>query len=129
MTENLFDWDADREWSPRFVEKLLRAIRTDFRQSHFSIDLAAKMKDRKITRHAIWNVLNDPRTFMGRYRYQSGNRVGLWHPPSKVFVAWKPRQANSPSRIMTVFREGNGVEYMRGFPPFREIRGGKEVDR
>ena len=125
MFEPFWDWDEDREWRAKDVAKLLSAIHADFRNGNFSIDLVDKIKSRRIAKHDIWNVLHDPETFIGRYCYQSGNRVGLWNPHSKIFVAWKQRQLNSPSRIMTVFREGNGVDYMRGFPSFREIQGPK----
>ena len=85
MFEPFWDWDEDREWRAKYVAKLLSAIHADFRNGNFSIDLVDKIKSRRIAKHDIWNVLHDPETFIGRYCYQSGNRVGLWNPHSKIW--------------------------------------------
>lgn len=32
------DWDETQEWPTRYTDRLLRAIREDWRQGHVSID-------------------------------------------------------------------------------------------
>ncbi len=117
------DWNTEREWPDRYVRGLLRAIVNDMRQEHFSIDLHDKLADRKISIQEVWTAITNTDSYIARYWYYSGNRVGIWRPKTRLFVAWKPHKGQSPSRIMTAFRHYDGVRYMQGFPPFREIRG------
>jgi hypothetical protein len=116
-------WDQEREWPRRYLRPLLRRIRADWKEERVSIDLFDKLTDRQISKQDIWTTLTSPQTYIARYWYYNGNRIGFWHPPTRTFVAWKPNKGSSPSRVMTAFRHPNGVRYMQSFPPFREIRG------
>lgn len=119
-------WDREREWPQRTLRSLLRRIIADWQAEQVSIDLYDKLAARHISKQDIWTALTSRKSYIARYWYYNGNRVGIWHPGTHIFVAWKPRRDSSPSRIMTVFRHPNGVRYMQGFPPFREIRGPEE---
>lgn len=116
-------WDKEREWPKRRLRSLLRRINTDWREEQVSIDLYDKLVERHISKQDIWTALTSPQSYIARYWYYNGNRIGFWHPPTLVFVAWKPSKGRSISRLMTAFRHPNGVRYMQSFPPFREIRG------
>jgi len=117
------DWNSTREWPPKYVAQLLRAIREDLRQENFSIDLADKIGQRKIPLHEIRNAVNSPDSYIARYWYVDSNRVGIWHPKTRLLVVWKPRKGASPSRIMTCFYRADAIAYLREFPRFREICG------
>ena len=116
-------WDQELEWPRRCFRPLLQHIRADWKEERVSIDLFDKLADRQISKQDIWTTLTSPQSYIARYWYYNGNRVGFWHPSTRTFVAWKPNKGPSPSRIMTAFRHPNGVRYMQNFPPFREIRG------
>lgn len=120
------EWNKEREWPKRHLRPLLQRIIADWRDERVSIDLYDKLAERQISKQDVWIALTSPDSYVARYWYYNGNRVGIWHPDSRIFVAWKPRYGPSPSRIMTAFRHPNGVRYMQSFPPFREIRGPKD---
>lgn len=117
------EWDSAQEWPERHRRPLLRRIIADWKEERVSIDLFDKLVARHISKQDIWTTLTSPESYVARYWYYSGHRVGFWHPLKGIFVAWKPGQGRSPSRIMTAFRHPTGVRYMQNFPPFREIRG------
>jgi hypothetical protein len=119
-------WDKEREWPQQRLRSLLRHINTDWREERVSIDLYDKLSERHISKQDVWTALTSPQSYIARYWYYNGNRVGYWHPPTRVFVAWKPNKGQSISRLMTAFRHPNGVRYMQSFPPFREIRGPRQ---
>ena len=120
------EWDKKQEWPRRYLRSLLRRIIANWREERVSIDLYDKLADRHISKQNMWTTLTSPESYIARYWYYNGNRVGIWHPRTRIFVAWKPCRGRSPSRIMTAFRHPNGVRYMQSFPPFREIRGPEE---
>jgi len=118
-------WDETREWSKRWVSWLLTTIINDWRTERVSRDFFAKLQDRRFNRQQVWTAITSPESYIGRYWY-AGNRVGFWHPRSRLFIAWKPNGLYSSSRIMTGFYyHSDGVAYMQKFVPFREIRGPK----
>lgn len=117
------DWDSSREWPARCVRWLMRTLNQNLSEQSFSIDLHDKMAQRQIALTAIRGAINSPESYIARYWYHDGNRVGIWQPRTRLFIAWKPRKGRSPSRFMTVFRKADGVVYMQDYPPFREIRG------
>jgi len=108
------------------VDKLLRAIRENWRQNQVSIDFFDKLKDSGIQRHEVAHTLTSPETYVARFWYEGGNRVGIWHPRTRHLVVWKPSKGKSLSRLMTCFRRSDGIAYMQARPPFREISGPKE---
>jgi len=61
-------------------------------------------------------------SYIGRY-WHGGNRVGFWHPRSRLFIAWKPNHLRSPSRLMSGFFVSDGLDYLSSQINFREIRG------
>lgn len=126
MLEAMFiDWDSSQEWSERYVRLLIAAMNHDFRERNFSIDFHNKLKMRNISLTQLRSVLSSPESYIARYWYKDGNRVGIWNPKNRLLLVWKPRFQRSPSRFMTVFKKANGVAYMQDFPPFREIRGSR----
>ncbi len=121
--DNEIDWDSSCEWSDRYVSWLLQTLNRDYREHNFSRDFYDKLKLRGIHLSDVRGVINSSETYIARYWYYDSNRVGLWRPRTRLFVAWKPQKGRSPSRFMTVFKKADGIGYMQDFPPFREIRG------
>lgn len=119
------DWDSSQEWSERYQQLLLNALNHDFRERNFSRDFYDKLRLRNLTLAQLRSTLSHSESYIARYSYDDGNRVGIWNPKSYLFIAWKPRFQQSPSRFMTAFKKANGIDYMQSFPPFREIRGPK----
>ena len=117
-------WDTTREWSARWIRWLKDAVVSDWREERVSRDFFDKMQVRRFTRQQVWTAITSSESYIGRYWYDS-NRVGFWHPRSRLFIAWKPNALYSPSRIMSGFYHSDGVAYMQKFTPFREIRGPK----
>ncbi len=124
MTDQIqMEWASSREWPARCVRWLIRTLNQDLGGQNFSIDFHDKLLERHITLAAIRGAINNPESYIARYWYGDGSRVGIWQSQSRLFIAWKPRRGRSASRFMTAFRKADGVAYMQDFPPFREIRG------
>lgn len=117
------NWDEAQEWPERWLNWLLQTLKRDFHDQKFSRDFYNKLKQRNIHLPMVRDIIYDNGTYIARYWYGDGNRVGLWRPKDRLFVAWKPGSVLSPGRFMTVFRKADGIAYMQDFPPFREIRG------
>jgi len=115
-------WDTTREWSGRWTRWLVNAVTDDWRAERISRDFIAKLQDRHIARQQVWAAITSPESYIGRY-WHNGNRVGFWHPRSRLFVAWKPNHISSPGRLMSAFFVPNGVDYLNRQIAFREIRG------
>jgi len=105
---------------------LVDAVASDWREERVSRDFFDKLRTRRIARQQVWMTITSPESYIARYWYD-GNRVGFWHPRSRLFIVWKPNALYSPSRIVSGFYyHGDGVAYMYKFLPFREIRGPKK---
>ena len=122
---DFFDWDSDNEWSEKWLNWLFQELKRDWAERNFSIDFLDKLRQRRISLAMIRDSINNSNVYIARYWYGDGNRVGIWQPQTRLFVAWKPRYQRSPSRFMTAFRKSDGISYMQDFPPFREIRSPK----
>lgn len=123
-SEHDIEWDSSREWPDRWVRWLLRAVVEDYQQENVSLDFFAKLKERGLSRGDVISTITSRNSYIGKYLYTDGvNRIGFWHSRTEVFVAWKPRVGGNPSLIVTCFMRKRGIEYMRSFEQFREVRG------
>lgn len=119
------EWDSSREWPPRWVRRLLRAVIEDYQQEKFSIDFHDKLAKRGLVLQNALETVRSRQSYIAKFRHEDGvNRVGFWNPRTRLFVVWKPRKGKSESRYMTCFELKNGIRYMRRQEKFREIRKG-----
>ena len=104
---------------------LLRTSSDDWRNERVSRDFFDKMQDRGFARRQVGATISSSESYIGRY-WHNGNRVGLWHPRNRLFIAWKPNSFRSLSRIMSGFFVFDGLDYLTSQIDFREIRGARK---
>ena len=99
------EWDSSREWPPRWVRRLLRAVIEDYQQEKFSIDFHDKLAKRGLVLQNALETVRSRQSYIAKFRHEDGvNRVGFWNPRTRLFVVWKPRKGQKREPIYDLLR-------------------------
>jgi hypothetical protein len=100
----------------RTAEEQARAAQeaalADFQTGRVAKEFTAKCLERHIFDKDIERALKSHSSGVWRYTHLGQPRYGFWHPRTKVFVAWQPREEGFQNELKTCFRESDGLRYM-----------------
>ncbi len=122
--EPIIEWDRSREWPPRHVTRLRRAVIAAIKQGRFGRDMHAKMRDRGFSEQDMLATVASPRSYIMRFRHWDGvNRAGFWNPQSGWLVIWLPAYGRRDAgMVISCFWHADGVQYMQRYSEtYREI--------
>jgi hypothetical protein len=88
------------------------AALADFQAGRVAKEFTAKCLERRLFDKEIERVLKSRSSGVWRYTHLGQPRYGLWHPHTKVFIAWQPHEEGFRSELKTCFRESDGLRYM-----------------